>query len=89
MPIDVNDQNEQVFLLLFGTGFRKNIGLANVKVTIGGENAETLYAGAQNGFAGLDQLNVRVPRSLMGRGEVDVVFTVDGKTANTVRVNIK
>jgi len=25
----------------------------------------------------------------MGRGETDVVLTVDGKMANTVRVNIK
>jgi len=38
---------------------------------------------------GLDQLNLIVPRSLAGRGEVDVVLTVDGRTANTVKVNIK
>ena len=38
---------------------------------------------------GLDQVNLRVPRSLIGRGEVDVVLTVDGKIANTLRVNIK
>lgn len=89
VPIDVSDPNEQVFLLMFGTGFRKNSGPANVNVKIGGENVEALFAGAQGDLAGLDQLNLRVPRSLMGRGEVDVVFTVDGKTANTVRVNIK
>ncbi len=89
VPIDVSDPNEQVFLLLFGTGFRKNSGIANVNVKIGGENVEALFAGAQGDLAGLDQLNLRVPRSLMGRGEIDVVFTVDGKTANTVRVNIK
>jgi len=33
-------------------------------------------------------LNLRVSRSLMGRGEIDIVLTVDGKTANTVKVNI-
>jgi hypothetical protein len=32
---------------------------------------------------------VRIPRSLAGRGEVNVVFTVDGKTANTVTINIR
>jgi hypothetical protein len=31
----------------------------------------------------------RIPRSLIGRGEVDVVLMVDGITPNTVRVNIK
>jgi len=37
----------------------------------------------------MDQANLRIPRSLVGRGEVDLVLTVDGKAANTVRVNIK
>ncbi|MGH9671628.1 MAG: hypothetical protein ACRD44_00470, partial [Bryobacteraceae bacterium] len=39
-------------------------------------------------FAGLDQVNLRLSASLAGRGEVDIVLTVDGKTANVVRVNI-
>jgi hypothetical protein len=30
-----------------------------------------------------------LPRSLAGRGEVDIVLTVDGKRANTVKVNIR
>jgi uncharacterized protein (TIGR03437 family) len=37
----------------------------------------------------LDQINALIPRALIGRGEVDVVLTVDGKIANTVRVNIR
>jgi uncharacterized protein (TIGR03437 family) len=40
-------------------------------------------------LAGLDQVNVQLPRSLAGRGDVDVVLTVDGKIAIMVRVNIK
>jgi uncharacterized protein (TIGR03437 family) len=47
------------------------------------------YAGLAPGFVGLDQINVIVPRSLIGRGEVGVVLTVDGKMANTVKVSIK
>jgi uncharacterized protein (TIGR03437 family) len=86
---DLGSATDQVFLLLFGTGLRNNRGLANVTVRIGGEAAEVFYAGPQGGFAGLDQLNVRLPRVLAGRGEVDVVLAVDGKQANTVRVNIK
>jgi len=48
-----------------------------------------LFADAQGGFVSLDQVNARIPRSLIGRGEVDLVLTADGKTANTVTVNIK
>ncbi len=36
-----------------------------------------------------DQINPRLPRSLARRGDVDVVLTVDGKTANTVKINVK
>jgi len=51
--------------------------------------AETLYAGPQGAYEGLDQLNVRIPRSLAGRGEVDVILNVDGHEANHVKVHIK
>jgi hypothetical protein len=34
-------------------------------------------------------VNVLVPGSLAGRGEVDVVVQADGKTANTVKVNFQ
>ncbi|HMY76858.1 MAG TPA: hypothetical protein PLQ88_33875, partial [Blastocatellia bacterium] len=62
---------------------------SGVAAQIGGANALVTYAGAQNEFAGLDQLNLLLPRSLAGRGEVDLTVTVDGKTANTVKVSIK
>jgi uncharacterized protein (TIGR03437 family) len=63
--------------------------LANVDVTIGGFSIGALYAGAVPGLEGLDQVNLLLPRSLAGRGEVDVVLTADGKAANTVRVSVK
>ena len=56
---------------------------------IGVVACDTLYAGAQGSLVGLDQVNVRLPRSLAGRGEVEVSFTADGKAANVVRVNFK
>ncbi len=89
IPIDLGPVGEQVFVLLFGTGFRFNSGLSSVVVTIGGTGAEVLYAGLQGDFVGLDQSNVRIPRSLIGRGEVDLVMIVNGKVANTVRISIK
>jgi uncharacterized protein (TIGR03437 family) len=56
---------------------------------LGGVDAQVSYAGAQGSLVGLDQVNALIPRSLIGRGEADVVLTVDGRTANTVQVSIK
>ena len=75
--------------MLYGTGLRNRSALANVNLKIGGVDAPVDFAGAQGEFAGLDQINARLPRSLIGRGEVDLMLMVDGQTANTVRVNIK
>jgi uncharacterized protein (TIGR03437 family) len=88
VPIDLGPSSDQVFAVLFGTGIRHRSSLAAVTAQIGGVAAQVQSAGAQGG-AGVDQINVLLPRTLIGRGEVDIVLTVDGKTANTVRVNIK
>jgi uncharacterized protein (TIGR03437 family) len=48
-----------------------------------------LYAGPQGGFAGLDQVNVLLPRSLTGSGLVNVQLFVDGMAANPVEVSIR
>jgi len=85
---DLGSASDQVALMLFGTGIGPHSDLSTVSAKIGGVDAPVLYAGAQ-GALGLDQVNVLLPRSLVGRGEVDLVLTVDGQTANTVRVNIK
>ena len=86
-PIDLGPESDQVFLILFGTGIRFR-GSQAVTATVGGETAEVLFAGAQPEFIGVDQINLRLPRSLAGRGDVDIVVTVDGETANTVRINV-
>ena len=88
-PIDIGGAGDQVFLTLFGTGLRKNSGLANVRATIGGADAPVAFAGAQGEFAGLDQINLQIPTSLRGRGDVAVILTVDGLTSNTVSINIR
>jgi uncharacterized protein (TIGR03437 family) len=46
-----------------------------VKVTIGGQNGEILYAGAAPGMAAVMQVNVRVPAGIK-TGSVPVVLTV-------------
>jgi uncharacterized protein (TIGR03437 family) len=84
-PIDLGAESDQVILLLFGTGIR---GGKSVSVRIGGLEAPVLGAAAQGQFAGLDQVNVRLPRALAGRGEVDVVLTTDGRQGNLVTIRV-
>lgn len=93
--INLGPPSDQVSLLLHGTGIRGRSSLTNVTAKIGGVDAPVSYAGTVTDTpfvvtpnAGEDQVNVSVPRSLAGRGLVDVVVTVDGKVANTVQVSI-
>jgi uncharacterized protein (TIGR03437 family) len=81
--------NTTVYLILYGTGIRNRSALSNVTANIGGTNAAVLYAGPQPSFEGLDQVNLAIPLSLRGSGEVNIVLTVDGQTANVVTVNIQ
>ncbi|HWQ35350.1 MAG TPA: hypothetical protein VNQ79_21065 [Blastocatellia bacterium] len=89
VPVDLSSETDQVFLVLFGTGLRFHGNLAGVTARIGGANVEVLFAGAQGGFAGLDQINLRLPRTLAGRGEADLELSVNGLSANPVRINIR
>jgi uncharacterized protein (TIGR03437 family) len=88
-PIIFGAENEIVILELYGTGIRGRSAQSAVSVTIGGGAATVEYADKHPVFAGLDQVNVRVPRSLSGRGVVDLVLMVEGKAANTVQVAFK
>ena len=89
-PLDLGPEADSIFLVLFGTGLRFRSSLSGITATIGGTSAEVLFAGAQTDFVGMDQINVRVPRSLATMtGDVNVVLAVDGKTANTVKINLK
>jgi uncharacterized protein (TIGR03437 family) len=87
--IDLGPEGDQVVLVLHGTGIRRRTTLSAVRVAIGGTESQTIYAAEAPGFVGLDQVNAIIPRSLIGRDGVDVVLSVDGGTANTVRIKIK
>jgi uncharacterized protein (TIGR03437 family) len=89
VPIDLSPESEQVFLVMFGTGIRNRDSLADVKAVIGGVDCPVEYAGAQGTFVGLDQINVRLLRSLAGRGEAEVDLKVHDQMANKTKINIK
>lgn len=89
VPIVWNNPTEEIFLNMYTTGVRGRSSLSNVSVMIGGAAQTVSSAGAQGVFAGLDQINVLLNRNLAGRGNVDVVLMVDGRTANTVTLNFQ
>ena len=89
VPIDLSAANNEVYLVLYATGVRMNTELGLVSAKIGGQTAQVSYAGLQSGFVGLDQINVKIPRSLIGSGMVEVALSINGKAANLVKVAIK
>lgn len=89
IPIDLGPLGEQVFLVLYGTGFRGRSNQDAVTCQIGNTPGLVTFAGAQPDFVGLDQANVIIPRSLIGAGDVEVALVVDGKPANKLMVRLK
>jgi uncharacterized protein (TIGR03437 family) len=89
IPIELNRDGELVFLILFGTGIRGRSDLSKVTAKAGNENLPVEFAGAVPDFVGLDQVNLRLPRQLAGRGDIQIEFEADGRTANQVRIVIR
>jgi uncharacterized protein (TIGR03437 family) len=88
VPIDPG-LDRPVFLSFYGTGIRGRSSLSNVTVTIGTMTVGALYAGPQPQIPGLDQVNVPLPLSLRGAGEVNVIVTVDGIASNPVKIKVR
>jgi uncharacterized protein (TIGR03437 family) len=90
-PIDLGPATDQVYLILYGTGVRGHRAASNsVMATAGGVSLPVSYAGAQNtAYPGLDQVNVLLPRSLAGKGDVTIQVTVDGQAAEPGHVTIQ
>ncbi len=89
IPVDLGPQTDRVILTLYGTGIRFRTSSSNVRASVAGIDAEVLYAGVQNDFVGLDQINLVLPRTLAGKGECEVKITIDGMDANPVRLIVK
>ncbi len=88
VPIDLGvAAGDQVFLELYGTGFRGSASPATV--TIGGVPVTVTFSGAQGGDPGLDQADVLLPASLAGSGTISVVLSASGVTANVVQIAVE
>ncbi len=82
--------SDGIYLTLYGTGLRNPSDARNTKVTVGGISMAPLYAGSQNQFDALDQVNVGpLPSNAMTPGLKDIVVEVDGVPSNTVQVEFQ
>ncbi|HZS06074.1 MAG TPA: Ig-like domain-containing protein [Blastocatellia bacterium] len=93
--IDLGPEAERVFLILYLTGIRRapdpnGDGNSNesVHLVVGGTELVPAYAGAQGIFAGLDQINAEIPRSLLGRGRINLTVTGPAASSNPTEIEI-
>jgi uncharacterized protein (TIGR03437 family) len=82
LPIDLGPDSDRIILALFGTGWRHIGDPSNVTVELrplvdeglpsAVRRPAVLYAGPQPTIAGLDQINIELPRDLVGKGEINI-----------------
>jgi len=85
-PIDLGPPDDLVFLVLYGTGIQH---AASLTAKQNGVTLPVLFFGPQGQYAGLDQINIALPRSLAGAGLVSIIVSADGQAANPVTVAIQ
>jgi uncharacterized protein (TIGR03437 family) len=89
VPVDLGSDADQVYLTLYGTGFRHSPSLDSVKVLIANVPVVVDYAGPSTGSEGLDLVRVLLPKELRGKGTANVVLTVNDISSNVVTLVIK
>jgi uncharacterized protein (TIGR03437 family) len=89
LSFESGGNTDTLYLLLYGTGIRGRTALSQVTAKIWEYTVPVEYAGSHCCFVGVDQINIKLPLGLRGRGEIPVVLSIDGKVANTVLINIQ
>jgi uncharacterized protein (TIGR03437 family) len=100
LPIDLG-LDTPVSVLLYATGLRGRSSDSAIKLKIGGQeipdrtirfqdDAELTCGPVRQmcASAGIDLILARLPLSLRGLGEVDIVITSDGRSSNIGRINL-
>ena len=65
-----------------------NVTVTPALVTIDDLAAEVLFSGAAPGFAGLYQINVRVPLNTRPRADVPLLLSIGGKQSNPMTIPV-
>jgi uncharacterized protein (TIGR03437 family) len=85
-PLSLGGSSDVLYVELYGTGIR---GAAAVQCFVAGQSVPVLYAGPVAAYAGLDQVNISIPRSLAGTGTVLVYLVADGVASNVVSLSVQ
>jgi uncharacterized protein (TIGR03437 family) len=76
---------DTLYVSLYGTGIR---GAASVECYVGGQSVPVTYFG-KSSFQGEDQVNISIPSSLAGAGDVRVYLVADGVVSNVVGLSLR
>ncbi|MBL8167827.1 MAG: hypothetical protein JNJ50_06725 [Acidobacteria bacterium] len=82
--IDFGPVEDRLFLILYLCGTRA--ASSNTRVIVGSTELTPGYVGEAPGFAGLDQINVELPRSLAGRGKLALLVRANSINSNAVEL---
>jgi len=85
-PLSVGAPTGTLYVELYGTGIRN---AALVQCFVAGQSVPVLYAGPVAAYPGLDQINISIPGSLAGSGDVRLYVVADGVSSNVVGLNIQ
>jgi uncharacterized protein (TIGR03437 family) len=86
-------ENDIVFLIMYGTGMTNATAPISVDFNNGAftknldpNNFEGIFPTA---FIGLNQVNIFLPRAQMPNGLINLKLTMNGRTANTVQIQVQ
>jgi len=74
-PLSLGAATDTLYVAMYGTGIR---GAKSVQCFVDGQSVPVLYAGPVAAYAGLDQVNISIPRNLAGTGNVRAYLVADG-----------
>ncbi len=77
---------DNLYLILFGTGFDNVSPRDTVEIMFDGQITYPSYIGPQGSFEGLDQINIPLPPTLAGEGQVSIQVMINGLFSNVVTV---
>ncbi len=85
-PVELGTASDTTILQFYASGVRDT---AQVRVRIAGQEAKVVRAQRSEGFAGLNEIQVEVPRNLAGAGDVTAVMISGGEASEPLPVRIR
>ncbi|MCC6589745.1 MAG: serine hydrolase [Bryobacterales bacterium] len=87
--IDLGAETDKVDIVVTATGARGAAEPGALTARVGDEAADVIAVVAADAEPGIDWITVRLPRTLIGRGEVDLTVAFAGSVSNAVKLLIQ